>query len=119
MTVIDLDRERRLCALDAELVNETNHNPALADRFSALARGELPEPLEYTMPPNEPLMLRLPQTLLDRADELVPVVETSELGIALGRVTRSAVIRLAIARGLADLERELAPKPAPKKRRSK
>jgi len=107
MTTDDLARARRLRALDAELANETNDNATLVARLEAVARGDIPNPLETTtMAPNEPLMLRMPQALLDRAEALVPAVEASEVGAALGRVTRAAVLRMAIARGLAELEAE-------------
>lgn len=51
------------------------------------------------------LVIRVPSTLAERADALTPILAADpELG-AVGRVTRSAVLRLALARGLASLER--------------
>jgi len=50
------------------------------------------------------LVIRVPSTLAQRVDALVPILATDpDLG-AVGRITRSAVIRLALARGLASLE---------------
>lgn len=48
---------------------------------------------------------RLPKELAERADRLVPALKETELGMAM-RVTRSAVLRLAMAKGLAALEQE-------------
>lgn len=57
------------------------------------------------MSEQEQIALRLPAELLERAEALVEdVAADPELG-SLGRVTRSTVLRLAVARGLAALER--------------
>lgn len=50
--------------------------------------------------------LRLPQALVDLADELVPIVAEDPDLQAIGRINRSAVLRLAITRGLRVLDRE-------------
>jgi len=52
------------------------------------------------------VMLRLPSDLLDRARRLVPLISDDPTASAFGRVTRAAVLRLAIIRGLAVLEDE-------------
>jgi hypothetical protein len=44
--------------------------------------------------------------LLERADALIEVMATDPEVRALGMPTRTAVLRLAIARGLQDLERQ-------------
>ncbi len=50
--------------------------------------------------------LRLPQNLLDRADRLVsPIDKSGERDGAL-QTTRSDVLRIALARGLMELEYE-------------
>ncbi len=55
---------------------------------------------------NEKLVtVRLPADLLDRADELVPVLQEIE-DFSVMRMTRSTVIRLALVRGLAVLEED-------------
>ena len=51
------------------------------------------------------LVIRVPSTLAERVAALTPVLAADpDLG-AVGRVTKSAVVRLALARGLASLER--------------
>jgi len=59
-----------------------------------------------------PTQLRLTQDLLERADALIEVMAADPEVRALGMPTRTAVLRLAIARGLQDLERQYQP-PAP------
>ena len=55
---------------------------------------------------NEKLFtLRLPQDLLDQADQLVPVIGAAGDFQAM-RVTLSTVVRLALFRGLAALQEE-------------
>ena len=57
---------------------------------------------------NEKLItVRLPADLLDRADELVPVLQEIE-DFSVMRMTRSTVIRLALVRGLAVLMEDYA-----------
>lgn len=51
--------------------------------------------------------LRLPHVLRDAADALVPRLQVSR-EYAWGSWSRSAVLRLAVSRGLAAIERELA-----------
>jgi hypothetical protein len=51
-----------------------------------------------------PTQLRLTQDLLERADALIEAMATDPEVRALGMPTRTAVLRLAIARGLRDLE---------------
>jgi hypothetical protein len=62
--------------------------------------------------PKTPTQLRLTQDLLERADALIEVMAADPEVRALGMPTRTAVLRLAIARGLRDLERQYQP-PAP------
>ena len=63
-------------------------------------------------PVQTPTQLRLTQDLLERADALIEVMAADPEVRALGMPTRTAVLRLAIARGLRDLERQYQP-PAP------
>jgi hypothetical protein len=51
-----------------------------------------------------PTQLRLTQDLLERADGLIEVMAADPEVRALGMPTRTAVLRLSIARGLRDLE---------------
>ena len=53
-----------------------------------------------------PTQLRLTRDLLERADALIEVMAADLEVRALGMPTRTAVLRLAIARGLTDLERQ-------------
>ena len=63
-------------------------------------------------PAKTPTQLRLTHDLLERADALIAVIAADPEVRALGMPTRTAVLRLAIARGLRDLERQYQP-PAP------
>jgi hypothetical protein len=56
-----------------------------------------------------PTQLRLTHDLLERADALITVMAADPEVRALGMPTRTAVLRLAIARGLRDLERQYQP----------
>jgi hypothetical protein len=56
--------------------------------------------------------LRLPPDLVEWADRLVPLVANDPKVAAIGRVTRSSVIRMALVRGLETLESQYAPKKA-------
>ena len=56
-----------------------------------------------------PTQLRLTQDLLARADALIAVMAADPEVRALGMPTRTAVLRLAIARGLQNLERQYQP----------
>ena len=60
-------------------------------------------------PTKTPTQLRLTQDLLERADALIAVMAADPEVRALGMPTRTAVLRLAIARGLRDLERQYQP----------
>jgi hypothetical protein len=57
-------------------------------------------------PIKSPTQLRLTHDLLERADALIEVMAADPEVRALGMPTRTAVLRLAIARGLRDLERQ-------------
>lgn len=56
-----------------------------------------------------PTQLRLTRDLLKRADALIEVMAADPEVRALGMPMRTAVLRLAIARGLKDLERQYQP----------
>jgi hypothetical protein len=60
-------------------------------------------------PIKTPTQLRLTQDLLERADALIAVMAADPEVRALGMPTRTAVLRLAIARGLRDLEGQYHP----------
>lgn len=109
-STVDLPRARRARdALDALLQN----NPALAERTARWARGELPGPtVEDLMGRPKQItegqvQVRLPGDLLARAEALVPVLTAAVPDLrAWGPVSRAAVIRVALLRGLDALEAE-------------
>ena len=57
--------------------------------------------------------LRLPQSLIDRADALIDRLAEDEEALLLGRVSRSIVLRLAVLRGLEHLEQQQVTKRKP------
>lgn len=62
--------------------------------------------------------VKIPGVLIDQADALIPRMEASPL-LGYSRVNRSALIRVALARGLEALAAELpAAPPAPKAKRT-
>ena len=60
-------------------------------------------------PAKTPTQLRLAHDLLERADALIAVMAADPEVRDLGMTTRTAVLRLAIGRGLRDLERQYQP----------
>jgi len=60
-------------------------------------------------PLKTPTQLRLTQDLLERADALIEVMAADPEVRALGMPTRTAVLRLAIDRGVKDLEQQYQP----------
>jgi hypothetical protein len=64
--------------------------------------------------------LRLPKSLLSRADALIPKLRENSEIFVVGRLSRSVVLRLAVLRGLEAMEAGGTPraaKPAAKKRK--
>ena len=57
--------------------------------------------------------LRLPKTLVERADALIPRLREDNQMIVVGRVSRSIVLRLAVLKGLEALEQESPEGPPP------
>ena len=58
----------------------------------------------------KPIPIRLPVSILQRADALIPKVEFLPEFTLAARVSRAAVLRLALLRGLAMLEAETSTK---------
>lgn len=52
--------------------------------------------------------LRLPQSLVDRADSLMAHLQGDEQMLMMGRLSRSVVLRLAVLKGLELLEQQVA-----------
>ena len=98
---VDLARERRVRRRLDRLAALLNSNPGLAARTRAALAGRLPWE-ERTMPRN--VNLRMSDAMLARLARLRRVVR---LDGALRR-SQSAVVRLAVARGLDALEAEYA-----------
>jgi hypothetical protein len=57
--------------------------------------------------------LRLPKSLLQRADALIPTLRSNSEIFVVGRLSRSVVLRLAVLRGLETME-TTAPKSSTK-----
>lgn len=114
--IVDLARERRLRALDERMADLMAENPRLTERTHAMLAGDLACPVvEDSMPgreggQEESLALRLPSQLLARVDTMAETLKAYPEILAWGRPSRSAVIRLALARGLDAIEREIEQK---------
>lgn len=112
---VDLARAR---AAEERLAARVAANPALADRTAAMLAGDLPCPDldEQEAPPmrrsQTPVNVRLPDTMLARLDALAPLVGTAAELATVVTVTRSDVLRLAVLKGLEQLEAEYAGHPA-------
>jgi hypothetical protein len=60
--------------------------------------------------------LRLPKSLLQRADALIPTLRANSEIFVVGRLSRSVVLRLAVLRGLETMETNVPKTKAAKKR---
>jgi len=107
----DLDRERRIRRELAELRRLIEGNPRLAERTAAMLRGDLEAPGLEEPKMNgaeEQVSIRVPEGTQARAEALVPALnEAPEFKVL--RCTKSAILRLAILRGLEALEAEHLP----------
>jgi hypothetical protein len=56
--------------------------------------------------------LRLPKSLLQRADALIPTLRSNSDIFVVGRLSRSVVLRLAVLRGLEAMEEDTPVRPA-------
>jgi hypothetical protein len=104
---VDLDRERRIRrALDG-LLELLDGNPRLAERTAAVLRGKLdvPDLEEPTMTNETQVTIRVRDDVPSRADELVARMKDGPL-VAPWCMTRSAVMQLALLRGIEMLEAE-------------
>jgi hypothetical protein len=83
-------------------------DPALAERTMAMLRDDLacPDLEEPTVRDEVPTSVRLPADLVRRLDALIPRLERVPALAALGPLTRSKVLRLALVRGVETLEVE-------------
>jgi hypothetical protein len=85
-------------------------NPDLLERTSDYFAGRLKgEPLteqEKTKDNRKAVNLRVDQEILERAEQLIPKIKADPELSALGRISTSSVIRLAILKGLEILEKK-------------
>lgn len=104
--VVDLARERRIAGKVAELQDLLDTGAVDADRTRAMLAGEL-EARPMTDDPDVSTSIRLPGSLLTRADALAAVLP----GPPGSKLTRSGVIRAALERGLSGLEADASSSP--------
>lgn len=107
--VIDLDRVRRGLAMLDETARRFPHlrEPEAAARCADWIAGGGPDSqgLEVGVSALETtLQIRVSADTAARADALIGPLASTAAGVAAGRVTRSMVLRLALAEGLAVLE---------------
>lgn len=105
---VDLTRAR---AAEERLDQLLREHPELRERTAAMLAGKLSCPdLKEVAPMPKATMrtipVRLPPALIERLDALVPLAAGAAELATVGAVTRSDVLRLAVLRGLADLEAE-------------
>ena len=87
----------RACANHLEYVVKIDYN---------LATQPDPARMDISMSDEVPTSVRLPREFVKRLDALVPRLEQVPTFAALGPLTRSKVLRLALARGIEVLEAE-------------
>lgn len=108
-SVVHLARERELRETDARFRELLQRHPEIVARTQAAISAHTPDLEERTMPRDD-VAVYLPRPLVAQADELVPLArehrDLPELAAAT-RITRAAVIRVALAMGLRRLRREL------------
>ena len=63
--------------------------------------------------------LRLPQSLVDRADALIAKLRDDDQMLMVGRVSRSIVLRLSVLKGLEALEEQVAESTSTKRARAR
>lgn len=108
----DLARERRIRGKLDELAALVSSGAVNPDRTRAYLAGELEAaPMDSD---EVPTSIRLPRAVLAVADELA----ARRAALTGERASRSAVLRLALERGIASLEREAAELEAPSTRAS-
>lgn len=108
---VDLDRERRVRSNLAELRTLTMA-PAVAGRTLALRDLALSlSTLEDPMGNDKATSVRLPEEVLERLDALAARLaeDPTIRALAGGTLSRSAVLRIAVTRGLEVLEAEHPP----------
>ena len=107
MTVVDLDRERRIQRLLRDLKDHLVKHPELVPRTKNYLEGGKPMATS-----EQQIVVRLSTTLLDRLLWLEKQLEKQPDLSSVGRVTRSSAIRLALVHGLQSLENNLQQAPS-------
>ena len=102
--VVDLAKETRIRAKLGELRALLDGGAVDPERTRAMLAGELEAPGMNDTDPDVATSIRIPRALLDLADTLAER-RAERLG---ERASRSAVLRLALERGIAVIERETA-----------
>ena len=102
MTVVDLDRERRIQRLLSDLKNHLVKHPELVTRTRTYLEGD--KPMANS---EKQIVVRLPEELLNRLSWLEKQLEQQADFNSVGKVTRSSAVRLALHRGLGQLEHDL------------
>ena len=107
-TTLDLARTLAVRRQFADLRALLDGDPKLAERTRAVLAGELSCP-ELEDPKmngaDEQISIRVPEGTQDRAEALIPALD-GEAEFRAFRCTKSAILRLAIMRGLDLLESE-------------
>jgi hypothetical protein len=98
---INLDRIR---TAEAEIASILQRSPGIQERTARFfeSEGVMSEPEKLGVN----LVLKVAPSVLERAETLQPKIAQDAPYRATGRLTRSAVLRLALLRGLEALENE-------------
>ena len=96
--VIDLAKERRVSALLREIVGLSGGNPEVTDRTLSMLKGKAMD---------IPTSIRLPEPLVIRLDALAVRFNADSVKGLERTFKRSDILRLALIRGIEELEAEL------------
>jgi hypothetical protein len=108
----DLVRERRIRATLRSLKEALDRDPELARRTHAALTGRLaaPDLEEQTMSNEDQVTIRLPKGFLERAERVAKKLAADPAHSTPFRVSRAAVLRMALLRGVEALEADVAAK---------
>lgn len=106
MTIVDLDRERRIQKLIRDLGDHLVQHPELITRTKTYLENK-------TMATSEKqIVVRLSSDLLSRLSWLEKQLEQQPDFSSVGRITRSSAIRFALNHALQSLENSFQQEPA-------
>lgn len=103
---IDLERAR---AAEERIATTLRAHPEVAERTARFLAGDPSVNTMETLMDEKlsiPIQIRIPEDLLGRADALQVAIAKDPALRAMGRITRTAVLRLAILHGLEVLEQQ-------------